>query len=268
MMHASESTTGERLSIGDIELDVIRRGTGRPILLLHGMQNVDPQARFLDLLARRAEIIAPSHPGFGHSARPANFDTVYDLVHLYLDVLDVLPYERVTLMGLSFGGWLAAEIAATCCHRIDRLVLVDAFGIKISDPDTPDILDVFNTSPQEVQRRSWHNPGKWAPDFNAMTDDDLVVRARNWEALCLYGWHPYMYNPQLKYWLRRITRPTLLLWGASDGLVTPPYGQAYSALIPGSRLELIAEAGHHPEIEQPEAFVNRVAAFLASASED
>jgi pimeloyl-ACP methyl ester carboxylesterase len=95
-----------------------------------------------------------------------------------------------------------------------------------------------------------------------MSDDDIVVRARNWEALCLYGWHPYMYNPQLKRWLRRVTRPTLVLWGASDGIVSPAYGRAYSALIPGARFELIAGAGHYPEIEQPEAFADRVAAFL------
>ena len=163
---------------------------------------------------------------------------------------------------MSFGGWLAAEIAVTCSQRIDRLVLVDAFGIKISDRETPDILDVFNTSPQEVERNRWHDPGRWAPDFNALSDDEIVVHARNWDALCLYGWQPYMYNPQLKRWLRRIRRPTLVLWGASDGIVTPSYGRAYSALIPGARFELIAEAGHHPEIEQPEAFVDRVAAFL------
>jgi pimeloyl-ACP methyl ester carboxylesterase len=262
MMNVTGESIGEQLSVGDVRLDVVRRGAGRPILLLHGMQHVDRRAPFVDLLGRRAEIIAPSHPGFGHSARPADFDTVYDLVHLYLDLLEALPYARVTLIGLSFGGWLAAEVAVKCCHRIDRLILVDAFGIKISDRQTPDILDVFNTSPQEVQRQSWHDPEKWAPDFNAMADDDIVVRARNWEALCLYGWHPYMYNPQLKRWLRRITRPTLVLWGASDGIVSPFYGQAYSALIPGARFELIAEAGHHPEIEQPEAFVDRVAAFL------
>jgi pimeloyl-ACP methyl ester carboxylesterase len=261
-MKDREASAGARLSVGDIELEVIRRGVGRPVLLLHGLQNVDPRARFLDLLGKRAEIIAPSHPGFGHSARPADFDTMYDLVHLYLDVLEALPYERVTLIGLSFGGWLAAEMAVTCRHRIDRLVLVDAFGIKISDRETPDILDIFNTSPHEVRRQSWHDPDKWAPDFNAMTDDELVVRARNWDTLCLYGWHPYMYNPRLKRWLRRITRRTLVLWGASDGIVKPSYGRAYSALIPGSRFELIAEAGHHPEIERPEAFVDCVAAFL------
>lgn len=261
-MRPRETPTEERIAVGDIELEVIRRGEGRPVLLLHGMQNIDPQARFLELLCQRMEIIAPSHPGFGHSSRPADFETVYDLVHLYLDLIDMLPYDTVTLMGFSFGGWLAAELAVKCRRRLDHLILVDAFGVKISDRETPDILDVFNTSPQEVQRRSWHNPEQWAPDFNAMSDDALVVRAHNWDSLCLYGWHPYMHNPQLKRWLRRIPQPTLILWGASDGIVKPSYGRAYSQLIPGSRFEIIAEAGHHPEIEQPEVFVDRVVTFL------
>lgn len=261
-METASAATTARLVAGEIELEVIRRGVGPPVLLLHGMQPIDPQAPFLDLLAARTAVIAPSHPGFGHSVRPEHFDTVYDLVHLYLDVLDTLPYERVTLVGLSFGGWLAAEVAVKCCHRIDRLVLVDAFGLKLSDRETPDIVDVFNTSPEVVQRYSWYNPEIWKPDFNAMEDEALVVRARNWESLCLYGWQPYMYNPQLHRWLRRITRPTLVLWGAADGIVTPAYGRAYSALIPGARFETIAEAGHYPEIEQPAAFVNRLMAFL------
>jgi pimeloyl-ACP methyl ester carboxylesterase len=81
--------------------------------------------------------------------------------------------------------------------------------------------------------------------------------------LCLYAWDPYMYNPQLPRWLGRITAPTLLVWGVSDRVVTPDYGRTYSRLIPGSRFAVIEAAGHHPEIEQPEAFVEQVAAFLA-----
>src|SRR5262249_17510994 len=153
-----------------------------------------PRAPFLDLLSRGAAILAPSHPGFGHSARPADFDTVYHLVHLHLAVLYALPYERGALIALRFRGRLPGGVPVKCGRQVDPLVPVDVLGIKISDRDTPDILDVFNTSPHEVQRRSWHDPGTWAPDFNAMSDDELVVRAQNWEALCRYGWHPYMYN--------------------------------------------------------------------------
>jgi pimeloyl-ACP methyl ester carboxylesterase len=254
------SDTG-RLVIGGIELETLRRGQGKKLLLLHGLETIPPQARFLDLLARHAEIIAPSSPGFGRSARPDDVASVYDLVHLYLDLLETLD-DKVTVIGFSFGGWLAAEMAAASCHRVDRLVLVDALGIKISDRETPDILDIFNSHPRDVAPRRWHNPAAWAPDFNAMSDDDIVLHARNREALCLYGWHPYMHNPRLQRWLAGIRVPTLIVWGAQDGIVTPSYGRAYSALIPGARFCLIDEAGHHPEIEQPEAFADEVMGFL------
>ena len=84
-----------------------------------------------------------------------------------------------------------------------------------------------------------------------MTDEEMVRLARNWDSLCLYAWRPHMYNPQLRHWLRRIAVPTLVLWGASDRIVTPEYGRAYAGLIPGARFALIERAGHHPELEQP-----------------
>jgi len=249
------------MTVNGIELEVLRRGAGTPVLLLHGMDTVPPRAAFLDLLGCDAEIIAPSFPGFGNTKRPNDFDTIYDLVHLYLAVLDELPYDKVALVGLSFGGWLAAEIAAASCHRLSKLVLVDPVGIKLGGPTERDILDVFNVSPAELRRCSWHDPAQ-APDYDAMSDEELVIHARNWESLCLYAWHPFMYNPQLKRWLGQIRIPTLMLWGASDRVVTPDYGRAYSRLIPGARFEIIEEAAHHPELEQPERFAGRVAAFL------
>jgi pimeloyl-ACP methyl ester carboxylesterase len=252
----------DRMSVAGVELEVRRRGAGRPLVLLHGFAPVAPDAPFLDLLGAHAAVVAPTHPGFGHTARPHDLDSVYDLVRLYLELLDRLPGERVTLMGLSFGGWLAAEIAVACPHRLAALVLVDAVGIKVSDRETPDILDVFNTSPAEVQRRSWHDLATWRFDPDAMTDEALVAHARNRDALCLYAWHPYMYSPKLARWLGRIRVPTLVLWGAHDGIVSPAYGRAYSARIPGARFETIEAAGHHPEIEQPKALVQRVLAFL------
>lgn len=252
----------ETLTVLGIELEALRRGKGRPLLLLHGFDTIDPAAPFLDLLGRHAEVIAPSAPGFGKSPRPRDFDTVYDLVHLYLALIDELPGGKTDLLGFSFGGWLAAEVAAACTHRIDKLILVDPLGIKVSGRETPDIFDIFNRSPDEVRRKSWHEPGRFAPDYDAMPDDALVVRARNREALCRYAWQPFMYNPQLPRWLGRIDAPTLVLWGESDGIVSVDYGRAYAALIPGSRFETIACAGHHPEIEMPAVFAERVTRFL------
>ncbi len=256
------SPRADRFTVCDVDLEVVRRGTGRAIVFLHGFHTLDPSARILELLSRRATVLAPSHPGFGASARPDDFETVYDLVHLYREFLDGLPDDKVTLIGASFGGWLAAEIAASCPHRLDRLVLVDALGIKLGDRETPDILDVFNTHPDTVRRLSWHDPQRSAPDFDTLSDEALTRHARNWEALCLYGWEPYMYNPRLKRWLGRIEIPTLVLWGESDGVVKPAYGRAYASLIPGARFALIDGAGHHPELERPDALADRVFEFL------
>jgi hypothetical protein len=79
-----------------------------------------------------------------------------------------------------------AELAVRSCHNVARLVLVDSLGIKISNRKTPDILDVFNTHPDEVLGRTFHDPAP-APDYNAMSDEALIMRHRNWESLSLYG---------------------------------------------------------------------------------
>jgi pimeloyl-ACP methyl ester carboxylesterase len=262
MPTASTAPAANRVPLAGVELDVLRRGSGQPLLLLHGFQHIDPRLPVVELLSRHAELIAPSHPGFGGTPRPADFGTVYDLVHLYLEFLDTLPKGPLMLMGLSFGGWLAAEIAVKAGRRIERLILVDALGIKVSDRETPDILDVFNAHPDEVVRKSWHDPAASAPRYDDMEDDELITVSRNRETLCRYGFHPYMYNPQLKRWLGNIKARTLVLWGASDGVVKPAYGEAYAKLIPGARFETIAAAGHHPEIEQPAALAARVQSFM------
>src|SRR5262249_18771770 len=121
-----------------LELEVLRRGSGRPILLVHGANPGSPNAAFVHLLSAHGEIIAPSMPGFGKSALPDDFDTIYDLVHLYREVLDALP-DNVVLIGFSFGGWIAAEVAAQGHPKLDRLVLVDPVGIKLGGREERDI---------------------------------------------------------------------------------------------------------------------------------
>ena len=95
----------------------------------------------------------------------------------------------------------------------------------------------------------------------------MVALARNWDSLCLFGWRPHMYNPQLKQWLHRIAVPARVIWGESDRIVTPDYGRAYAGLIPGATFDTIPAAGHHPELEQPEAFAALVAGFLDAKKE-
>jgi pimeloyl-ACP methyl ester carboxylesterase len=265
--------TVETLRVGPCALETLRRGgeRGRTFLLLHGVEPVSPGAPFLDRLAELGEILAPSHPGFGNSPRPDAFDTVWDLVQLYRGVLDALAATRVVLVGFSFGGWLAAEIATGGHPKLDRLVLVDAVGIKLGGRLERDIVHLFNTDPEELARRAWHDPARrtdgargigWHASLGEMSDAEITALASNWEALCLYAWRPHLYNPQLGHWLFRIAVPTLVLWGESDRIVTRDYGRRYAGLIPGARFATIAGAGHHPELEAPEEFAAHIARFL------
>lgn len=250
-----------------IDLEILRAGDGAPILLLHGFRPFSPGAPFIEILARRCAVTAPSHPGFGKSPRPELVETVYDLVHVYLAMLDAWPPGAVSLVGCSFGGWLAAEIACVASHRLRCLILVDPVGIKVSDRETPDILDIFSAPPALVRRAEWHDAAS-APDPGSLPDEALVALARDRDALCRYAWHPYLHNPRLHHWLHRLAVPALVLWGESDRIVSPAYGAAYTRLIPGARMEVITGAGHHPELEQPERCAEAIAAFLSARDTD
>lgn len=252
----------QRMIVGGIDVEVLRGGSGKPVLLLHGFQTLSDEAPFLSELAKHCSYFAPSLPGFGASMRPRDFDTIYDLVRHTLDLIDIVPGDEVTLIGFSFGGWLAAEAAVMRPAKLSSLVLVDPVGIRVSDRETRDILDIFNVHPDVVRDKTYYDPKRFAPDFDAMEDAELVTYARNRDALCLYAWNPLLYNPRLKDWLRRIDVPTLVVWGANDGIVSPAYGRTYASLIAGARFSLIDKAGHHPEIEQPGTFVAQLARFI------
>lgn len=249
-------------TIGGVELSLLERGTGRPILFLHGAGGLRPDAPFLDGLARHGRLVAPTHPGFGRTPLPDWIATVDDLAYLYLDLLDALDLRDVALVGTSMGGWIACEIATKCSERLSKLVLVDPVGIKVGDRETRDIPDVFALPPEQVTRLIYHDPSR-APDVTTLPDEALYEIARNREASALYLWEPYMHNPQLRRRLHRVRIPTLVLRGESDGLVSDAYARAYAAAIPGARYETIAAAGHAPQLEQPERFVDRVVRFLS-----
>ena len=252
------------LTVHGVTLEIVERGQGRPILWLHGEDGLDPGAPFLDLLAAHGRVVAPSHPGFGHSPDVGHIDSVDDLSYLYLDLLAERDLRDVILIGSSMGGWIAAEMAVKSSDRVGALVLVAPLGIKIGDRETRDIPDIFALPPDEVTRLQYRDPARASLDHSKLSDDQLTVIARNREATALYAWEPYFHNPKLRRWLHRITVPTLLLWGADDRFVTAAYyGAAYRGAIPGARFETIDRAGHFPHVEEPTAFVERVRAFLA-----
>jgi pimeloyl-ACP methyl ester carboxylesterase len=248
------------LTLHGIDLQVVRQGAGPPLLLLHGGDGPQDRLPFFRRLAEHFEVIAPVHPGFAGSAVPPHFDSMDDLVYLYLDLLDVLDLRQVVLMGFAMGGWAAVEIAVRTTARLAELILVDAVGVKPGGRETRDIADIFGMAEAQLTRLLYHDPTR-SPDLGAVSDEDMARLAANRIAHAMYTWNPYMHNPKLRYRLHRVDVPTLLVWGESDGVVSPAYAEAYRAMLPNAQLVIIPEAGHMPQVEQPERFLDAVLSF-------
>lgn len=252
-----------RLALDDCDLEVLEAGSGSPLLVLHGTIELPGRQPFHDALAQSFRVIAPSHPGMGGSTRPETIDSVEDLTYLYLDLLDNLGLDEVNLLGQSFGGWVAAEMAVRCPARVRRLVLVDALGIR---PAGVGLADWLVLDPEQLRPLVWHDPTTGdrlkLPAEAATTDEELTQILIMRETATLYGWRPFFYNPRLSRWLHRISCPTLVIWGEHDGLAPRAIGEAYATGIPNARLETVAGAAHLPHLEQPDDFARRVTDFL------
>ena len=120
--------------------------------MLHPGDGFDAQAPYVAALASRYRVIAPSCPGFGRSELPKYMRSVDDLSYFYLDLIDALKLHQMIVVGISFGGWLAAEIAVKNTARIAALCLVDTLGAKFSDPMTRDILAAALTGAVDLPR--------------------------------------------------------------------------------------------------------------------
>ncbi|MSQ73361.1 MAG: alpha/beta hydrolase [Betaproteobacteria bacterium] len=243
------------LELGGVKTVVMEAGEGPPLLFLHGCDGPRDFSDYALLeLARRYRVIAPWHPGFGPSIRPAAFRDVSDLAYFYLDLIDAWKLRGVTLVGASIGGWIAAEIAVRNSSSIDKLVLSGPLGVKAGDRTTRDYLDFFTLPRAEWPNVAFASPEKAVRDVAMMTEAELTHMARNTEALAYYAWKPFLHNPQLANWLHRVNVPTLVIRGAQDRITSRACHELYAQSIPGASLCVIAEAGHYPHIEQPVAF--------------
>ena len=253
-----------KAKVADVELELFDSGetAGRPILFLHGGGGFNERQPFVAPLAEKRRFVAPSHPGFGASSLPDWLDSVDDIAHLHLELLDLLKLDRVDLVGCSIGGWIAAEMATKAPERFSRIVFVGPVGIKVGPADKLDIPDIFAMPQDDVLKLTYHDPERMKPDIAKMTDAELAVMFRGRETLALLTWEPWMHNPKLKRRLHRIAAPALFIRGESDGLVSQSYLDAYACMLPNASTQTIKAAGHVPQLEQPADFTAAVLKFL------
>ncbi|MCG8548523.1 MAG: alpha/beta hydrolase [Alphaproteobacteria bacterium] len=237
----------ERIDIAGIVLDVDIVGEGPPMLYLHPEHYAHLHASFVDKLAKRWKIYAPRHPGFDGQNPPENFRRVEDIAYLYLDLVERLGLGSVTMLGASFGGWIALEMAVRNSTRLNALGLIAPLGVKLGSREERDFEDIFALSDEDAARALF---AVEPPDLNAFSDDQLTAVARDRQFVCYYAWKPFLHNPSLARWLHRVAVPTHLIWGENDGFVRRAHGQKLAARIPGARLDVIPGAGHYPQLER------------------
>ncbi len=255
--------TQHKISVDGATVRLFRGGSGKPLVFLHGAGGHTGWMPFLEELSKRFDVIAPEHPGFGQSDDPPWLDEITDLAYFHLDLLRALGLDHVHLVGTSLGGWIAAELAVRDTARLRSLTLVGAVGITAEGGPIPDI---FRMPVEENLRRFYADPERALRRLADLAKADMAAVAKNRSTVMRLAYRPRFHNPGLAKWLHRIDVPTLLLWGAEDGLVPPKFGEAYQALIPGSRLVVLPDAGHAPFDEQKDAFLAAFRDFIDSVN--
>jgi pimeloyl-ACP methyl ester carboxylesterase len=214
-------------------------------------------------------VIQTLHPGFGGSTGGEKLDGIEDLVFHYLDVIESLGLgsEPISIVGASFGGWIAAELAARYPAVVGRLVLVGPAGLWL-DEQPPE--ELFGREPRDLAALLFHNLDHpiaammaQVSDIASLPEEIIFQQFKAMEALARVAWNPYFHDPKLERLLPRVRARTAIVWGGQDRFFPPLYGQRFAAAIPGASLHIVPNSGHLVMLESPEAVSARLFAMLA-----
>jgi len=246
-----------------MKLHLRRAGAGQPLLVLHHDVGSPDRLPFYDALARRFTVYVPSHPGYDRSERPEWMRSARDIAVCYQWLLGDLGAANPALVGLGFGGWIAAEMATMAPRGLRRLVLVGAAGIK---PRQGDILDQALVSYIDYVRHGFSDSAAFDRIYGAEpTTAQLEQWDLNREMSFRIAWKPYMYSPTLPHLLGGVKVPALVVWGRNDRVVPLDAGEQYAKALPQARLAIVEGAGHFVEMEQPDELAKLVVDFCAGA---
>lgn len=252
---------------GQIRMRVLSKGRGPALVYCHGPWGLtwDP---FLDELARDFTVHAPEHPGTSADTPDDAYalDGLWDLILCYEEALDALGLEQVALVGHSFGGMVACELAAAYPRRVRGLALIDPIGLwREGDP----IVNWMMLNPADLPAHVFADPSREAArrllGGAGADDQDTAARVRLMWAMGATGKFIWpLPDKGLKKRIHRIAARTLLVWGREDRLVPPIYAEEFARRIPGARARVIEGAGHAPHLEYPEPVARVIRDFLVS----
>lgn len=251
-----------------ITCDVLVDGPAEapPVVAFHGIGGHLGGEPALVALADQFRVYAPVWPGFGSNAGEEQLEDMLDFALHGADVVAVLQLQRPHLYGHSFGGMIAAEMAALSPDSYGALGLVAPLGLWIDDHP---IVDIYSLLPFEIPGLLFHDPATAALLTGGIDFEDpealtgfLIERSRH---LGTAGKVLFpIPNRRLSKRLYRVTNPVAVVWGASDRIAPPVYSERWQSHLPQATVTMVDEAGHMAPYEQPAAVAAALAATLTT----
>lgn len=251
---------------GQLTINVKIAGAGSPLVYLHPAAGPgwDP---FLSHLTDHYTVYAPEFPGTteGDPYAIHVIDTLSDMVLAYEETLRALQIENPVIIGQSFGGMLAAELAATFPNLPEKLILLDPIGLW---DDARPVANWVATAPEDLPALLFHDPSSEAAQRMLNPTDDIEEQqaaavAMTWGFGCTGKFAWPIPDRGLKNRLHRIDAPTLIVWGRQDALVSVAYAETFHKLIANSSVKIIEECGHIPQVEKLDETMAVVDDFLS-----
>lgn len=258
---------GQVITVCGAEIEVASKGSGEPLVYLHGAFGYHGWHPFMDALAERYTVYAPIQPGFVDSAPgPDDLDELLDLVLYHFDLLEALGIEVPNVVGHFLGGMIAAEMAALRPDSVSRLVLAAPAGMWLDDEPG---VDYFATPIEELRSVLFSDPNSDAamsilpePQDDLERGTQIIERVRSLATVGKFLWP--IPDKGLKKRMARIKAPTLVVVGEQDKVVPASYGYEFSSRIEGASAHTMSGAGHMMMLEQPTEFAEVVRGFLES----
>jgi pimeloyl-ACP methyl ester carboxylesterase len=253
-----------------IRVPVREAGSGPDLIYLHGIAGLLAPEPLLDQLAERFHVHAPLWPGYSEEEGEDRLEDMLDFTLHGFDVIEALELDRPHLVGHSFGGMIAAEMASLNSAAIDRLVLLAPYGLW--QDDAP-IADVFAATPFHLPKMLFGDAEQGQKTLTAGLDfshDEALTNFMVSNARRLGTAGKILFpipNRRVSKRLYRVAAATLIVWGSADRLIPPAYAGHWQALLPHAQCEEIAGAAHMLQAEQPAAVAEAIAKFLRASDE-
>ena len=257
---AAPAYTENVVEIAGSKMHFLQGGIGEPMLILHRDIGNPGWLPFYERMAQRFSVSVPYHPGFDKSERPDWMRNVRDLAAVYAWFLKDRQLSPVHVVGLGFGGWVAAELATMNHSLFKKMVLVSAMGVQ---PHRGEIMDQFLVYTTDYIAAGFFDQSRMEQLYGKEPEiEQLVTWEINREMTTRIAWKPYMFNQALPVLLGGVDTKTLLVWGKEDKIAPTNCGERYMQALPHAQLVTLNRCGHFVEIEKADELAQLVLQFL------